>query len=122
MACLDVTPPLGAPLYGACLHALLRSLAIVAVRGLGRSGSESGPSVYDLGPFLGSSVQTIVHVISLRGAFVSLVRNAFFSLCFQQDVISKVYPPTNVCNSTLVFVLRFGPTCCANARNFQPIL
>ena len=39
--------------------------------GLGRSGSESGPSVCDLGPFLGSGVQTIVHMNSLRGLCVS---------------------------------------------------
>ena len=71
MACLSVIPPLAAPLYTTCLCALLRSVAIVAVHGLSRSGSESGPSVCDLGPFLGTGVQTIVHAIFLRGMCVS---------------------------------------------------
>ena len=30
---------------------------------------------------------------------VSLVRDAFFGLCFQQDLISMVDPPTSTCNS-----------------------
>ena len=116
MAYLSVTSSPGAPVYRACLHALLRSLAIVEGRGLSRSCSESGPSVCDLCPFLGSGVQTIGYVNSLRGLCVSgqecVLPLVLPARCHQHGLSThqRLQPFT-------FFATRSGSIGCANARH-----
>ena len=115
------SPPPGASYLRACLHALLRTRAVVVLYGTCKGVKVWGPSVRILCLLSTLRFTTIVRVSSSRGS-ASLTRDTFLSLCFNKNLVSKVGLVNKVCNfqRQIVHVLNTiwlnMPTQCLGSR------